>query len=658
MVAAANKALSATADGNQKKPVFPGFIPLGASPQATAAALAARQAPNVLAGTGLGLNAPAQAPAMFTDGLGPRPAPQPEPAKKMGWNDVPPLRAPDNARNIYANMGVDDLKSRANLTGVQATTQAPAPQATGTRGLSGLVGSTNDIMPRTRTVMSQSGQSISNLVNNGQYGAAAGEAVRGAAAMFPAVGLDVIAPLAPMGQGMVNATHQYATGESPAATPAVAAPQQASYSNEGKNYPASGKTASPAQTTSLPAPKAGDGLPAGRDLTGALSAMPVDLPRDQMAANAIYKTTDPKTGRTVYSGYGDPSKPSFGLNQGIFDGKGNEIQRTGGQLFIADADSPVVTTPNGGFGFTPSQYGDKGPPADVLAARQAKTDAALANPDGTKWSDWDNKVMAANIRDGRRGGEAYYGTSRDPRNTPEGIAAAAAQAEANRPTMAQRLMDQRSPESIMLRNLQMSLDMKPNESPTQYQSRAAAVQSQINNILGEDARRSADNQAAAKTRLESAKLAADQKSGAAKLGLDAQRLSMEQQNAVPARQLNEMEIAASKQLQSLRDRFMAATGAEQEALGKQLLTMSGKDPKSSMKENFMVVGGGQEWDAQANSMRNVPQTLIDLRTGKPVGGDVGGAKAPTTAVDFLKKNPSQAQAFKDKYGYLPEGFKQ
>ena len=38
------------------------------------------------------------------------------------------------------------------------------------------------------------------------------------------------------------------------------------------------------------------------------------------------------------------------------------------------------------------------------------------------------------------------------------------------------------------------------------------------------------------------------------------------------------------------------------------------------------------------------------------GGQAGQVQAPAAAIDYLKKNPNQAAAFKAKYGYLPEGF--
>ena len=51
--------------------------------------------------------------------------------------------------------------------------------------------------------------------------------------------------------------------------------------------------------------------------------------------------------------------------------------------------------------------------------------------------------------------------------------------------------------------------------------------------------------------------------------------------------------------------------------------------------------------------------VIDERTGNArslTGGQAGQVQAPAAAIDYLKKNPNQAAAFKAKYGYLPEGF--
>lgn len=680
MVAAANKALSATADGNQKKPGFPGFIPPGANPQQVVAALAARPAPNVLAGTGLGmgdpmnkmpplapavggelapafgsglygpnarynalpqdnsqnvgavavpdkpikpvqpgfipersaaldrsaavaqpqaapaaalaarpmpdvaqgtglgLNAPAQAPAMFTDGLGPRPAPQPEPAKKMGWNDVPPLRAPDNARNIYANMGVDDLKSRANLTGVQSTPQAPATaQQPALAGLAAMEVNNPAPPAPAATAYRNEGQNVpapqaAPSEYSRQMGSVAnffGDAASGAVKTL------VSAP----GYGL-SSTNTAAPPTAPAAQAAPAAPP---YRNEGQNYPAGGKAQSPAVTTA----------PAGEPQRNASGAL-----------------TNLGTGTDV----------GFGVTRYNIPGQ-----------------SPLFTNKTGDSGAADNMaLMNRGAPTAQNAAAMdnlvARSEKQIS--DGVKMLQHQDQVAAAMA-----------------------FREAQARQEQSR-SFAERLNNPRSEESVAINNLQRQLKPNLGESPAAFAARTAAVQAQINAITGAESLSSAERQATNQLGFKRDELTAKQQLEQSNLGLKRQQVGNELATGEQSRDAKGMEIAASKQLQSLRDRFMAATGAEQEALGKQLLTMSGKDPKSSMKENFMVVGGGQEWDAQANSMRNVPQTLIDLRTGKPVGGDVGGAKAPTTAVDFLKKNPSQAQAFKDKYGYLPEGFKQ
>lgn len=50
--------------------------------------------------------------------------------------------------------------------------------------------------------------------------------------------------------------------------------------------------------------------------------------------------------------------------------------------------------------------------------------------------------------------------------------------------------------------------------------------------------------------------------------------------------------------------------------------------------------------------------VFDKESGQFIGGQAQqqAKQAPSSAVEFLKKNPNQAAAFKAKYGYLPEGF--
>jgi hypothetical protein len=67
----------------------------------------------------------------------------------------------------------------------------------------------------------------------------------------------------------------------------------------------------------------------------------------------------------------------------------------------------------------------------------------------------------------------------------------------------------------------------------------------------------------------------------------------------------------------------AKTPEERATIAQKIRDLSGK--VSDPKDNFMVVGGGQEWDEKAGAMRNVPQRLIDLRTGQDVG-DTGAVR--------------------------------
>jgi hypothetical protein len=543
MVAAANTALSATADGNQKKPGFPGFIPPGANPQQVAAALAARTAPNVLAGTGLGLTAPAQAPAMYTDALGPRPVPQPEPKPKMGWNDVPPLRAPDNARNIYAGMGVDDLKRRASSTG-QASPQAPITAAANTPvgGLAGLAAmqSNQSQTPAPAATPAQAAQpaaqpseyaqQMGNVANF--FGDAASGAIK-TLVSAPGYGLSSSAP-----KSAVAAPAQ-------AAAPAV----QASQSQRGEgSMPAATPATAPPTPASAPARNASGALTsmgAGTDVVGGIKKYVVD-------------------GKTLYSNMGDEGQ---GGNLSLMNRGAPSAQN------VAAMDNLVArSTAEGAQAVQRLQFQDQ--------VAQAKAINARPNPV-------------------------------DPRAA----------------------MDITSPQYQAARLQKMDMQQKSGESPAAYQTRMQAM------VEGQ---RTAQAQASEEARLGLGRdtLAANTKQADAKNAIDQgglwirqQQVANDQETWALTRDQKRMEMDQAKKIQALQEKYMTATGAEQEALGKQLLTMSNKDPKASAKDNFMVVGGGQEWDAQANSMRNVPQRLIDLRTGLAVSGPPNGGSPSASFVE-------------------------
>lgn len=124
--------------------------------------------------------------------------------------------------------------------------------------------------------------------------------------------------------------------------------------------------------------------------------------------------------------------------------------------------------------------------------------------------------------------------------------------------------------------------------------------------------------------------------GNARLGMDGERLGMD-------RAKFGMEQSNSLRQQAARDALGKAMASGDERAINQARSMAMAAGvnlgNENMRDNFMAVGGGQEWDAAANTMRNVPQRLVDLRTGQEVGGGKQGASLP------IDQNP-QAAAIK------------
>lgn len=104
-----------------------------------------------------------------------------------------------------------------------------------------------------------------------------------------------------------------------------------------------------------------------------------------------------------------------------------------------------------------------------------------------------------------------------------------------------------------------------------------------------------------------------------------------------------------------REKYLAEYEAAETPEARATIAQKIRDTEGKVtdpKDNFMVVGGGQEWDEKAGAMRNVPQRLIDLRTGQDVGGGrkQGASQPPKNHIDALKADPKLAAQFDDQYG--------
>lgn len=82
-------------------------------------------------------------------------------------------------------------------------------------------------------------------------------------------------------------------------------------------------------------------------------------------------------------------------------------------------------------------------------------------------------------------------------------------------------------------------------------------------------------------------------------------------------------IAQQQRLQALYAEYDAADDAGKSRIAQQINQLNGKS--ESLKDSVVIAGGGQEWSPEGGIMRNVPQRVIDLRTGQEIGG---GGKRP------------------------------
>lgn len=120
----------------------------------------------------------------------------------------------------------------------------------------------------------------------------------------------------------------------------------------------------------------------------------------------------------------------------------------------------------------------------------------------------------------------------------------------------------------------------------------------------------------------SQELAARMGDSAADRGLKAQELADNSATNSIKRDAAGVELATAKQLQKLQSDYINAKTPEvQAAAAKKIQALSGKQDKDN---RFTVVPGGQEFDAAAGVMRNVPARVLNNQTGQFVDGGQGG----------------------------------
>ena len=97
------------------------------------------------------------------------------------------------------------------------------------------------------------------------------------------------------------------------------------------------------------------------------------------------------------------------------------------------------------------------------------------------------------------------------------------------------------------------------------------------------------------------------------------QLAIEQQKVNQAGESQGFANRAAAQSEQLRNVLLDpnATPAQRSVAQRNLAALSGNTEDA--RKNVVTLGGGQEWDAQAGAMRNVPQRAIDLRTGQEIG---------------------------------------
>ena len=162
----------------------------------------------------------------------------------------------------------------------------------------------------------------------------------------------------------------------------------------------------------------------------------------------------------------------------------------------------------------------------------------------------------------------------------------------------------------------------------------------------------------------------------ARLGLDQQRLESDRANQNTRIGVDMARLGIDQEAHKGRMDDIGFVNSARQGL---IDTANSKDPAAVNQARMKAIAAGiikpeaptkNEYTSVTDSMgMNVTRTnkdtgaidIINPKTGEtisiPAPGSVASQKAaPAAALEFLRKNPQQAAAFKSKYGYLPEGY--
>jgi hypothetical protein len=116
--------------------------------------------------------------------------------------------------------------------------------------------------------------------------------------------------------------------------------------------------------------------------------------------------------------------------------------------------------------------------------------------------------------------------------------------------------------------------------------------------------------------------------------LDALKMGEDARTGAVNREATQVSTDKTRQLASLQSQYLAAPDdATRSKIAATLSALSGD--KSSAKDNFMVVGGEQQYNEMGQRMSDTPRVLFDTRTGQPVNGG-GQAQKPAGAQQKYK----------------------